>query len=961
MDDEDEFFDTNSLASYVSSVSRKRANDNGYLSLSRNTIYHSAVDLEMENLNPPAVKEHKHKTWRCFTKSDLVVDFVLAYEDDGNTHRKEVRQTFEKHLEEVGLILERETNQKINFVKIHAPKEVLCQYAEILKLRLPIKDDCVQKESSNIINSMVNKALNYCNVKLDENKFPPQKYVLTSVFSREKDYLFDMDSENFFTPSVRISVVSYILHREKFGEEEHNKGIKKLITDKVYKAAYPLHDGDLRTEQSQRCLLYNEWASVSKWMKYQPIDNIKEYFGVKFALYFCWLGFYTHMLIPAAVIGLLCILYGVITLPNDTLSQDVCNSTTIMCPLCDRNCDYWRLSETCTYSKILYVIDNPSTLFFAVFMSFWAALYLELWKRYSAELTHRWGLTGFDVQCEPPRPEYLTKLAKAKKHKVNYVTQENEPVVPFWRIKLPTLILSFTVALFWVLIAVGVVFGIVIYRLTLLASDELYADNTSYYTYVMPFTAGILNLICIMILNYIYNYLAEILTEMELQRTQTEYDESLALKIYMFQFVNYYSSIFYIAFLKGKFIGYPAKYNRLFGYRQEECSPGGCLFELTIQLSIIMIGKQALNSIIEMILPLIMKMYNSFKISTGIEKPESEDDIICCNQWTEDYTLSDIEPQGLFNEYLEMVLQYGFVTIFVTAFPLAPLFALINNIFEMRLDAQKLIKYYRRPVPHRVKDIGIWLPVMDVLGRISVVSNAFIIAFSSHFIPQLVYYLRKGGNKDMTGYLDFSLSRFDVMHFKNGTAPEKPTFNVSNCYYSEYRHSSEYDYHRPLEYWHIMAARLAFVVVYQNLVGFVISAVQWIIPDVPKKLSIQIKREAYRTNETIIKYETERAKTKLKSASSINSPSFLHAGANGDVHAEGPSNNYKQEIAILLNHAEGKSVPKVVGSIMTRVISNELASTYSWKGQKNKKPFQGKELAKAVIVSVLNKFPSEPR
>ncbi|KAK4883668.1 hypothetical protein RN001_006987 [Aquatica leii] len=71
--------------------------------------------------------------------------------------------------------------------------------------------------------------------------------------------------------------------------------------------------------------------------------------------------------------------------------------------------------------------------------------------------------------------------------------------------------------------------------------------------------------------------------------------------------------------------------------------------------------------------------------------------------------------------------------------------------------------------------------------------------------------------------------------------------------------------------------------------------------------------------------------------------------------------NEKKLIAILLNHAEGKSVPKVVGSIMTRVISNELASTYSWKGQKNKKPFQGKELAKAVIVSVLNKFPSESK
>ncbi len=36
------------------------------------------------------------------------------------------------------------------------------------------------------------------------------------------------------------------------------------------------------------------------------------------------------------------------------------------------------------------------------------------------------------------------------------------------------------------------------------------------------------------------------------RRTQTEFDDSLTVKIYLFQFVNYYFSIFYIAFVKGK-------------------------------------------------------------------------------------------------------------------------------------------------------------------------------------------------------------------------------------------------------------------------------------------------------------------------------------------------------------------------------------------------------------------------
>lgn len=65
-------------------------------------------------------------------------------------------------------------------------------------------------------------------------------------------------------------------------------------------------------------------------------------------------------------------------------------------------------------------------------------------------------------------------------------------------------------------------------------------------------------------------WLAEYLTELELLRTQTEFDDSLTLKIYLLQFVNYYASIFYIAFFKGKFNGRPGNYYRFFGYRQEE-------------------------------------------------------------------------------------------------------------------------------------------------------------------------------------------------------------------------------------------------------------------------------------------------------------------------------------------------------------------------------------------------------
>lgn len=55
-----------------------------------------------------------------------------------------------------------------------------------------------------------------------------------------------------------------------------------------------------------------------------------------------------------------------------------------------------------------------------------------------------------------------------------------------------------------------------------------------------------------------------------------------------------------------------------------------------------------------------------------------------------------------------LVIQYGFTTIFVAAFPLAPLLALFSNLVEIRLDAIKMVRLQRRLVPRKAKDIGQW-------------------------------------------------------------------------------------------------------------------------------------------------------------------------------------------------------------------------------------------------------------
>lgn len=64
--------------------------------------------------------------------------------------------------------------------------------------------------------------------------------------------------------------------------------------------------------------------------------------------------------------------------------------------------------------------------------------------------------------------------------------------------------------------------------------------------------------------------------------------------------------------------------------------------------------------------------------------------------------------QDTLQDYQEMFIQFGYVVLFSSAFPLAAMCALINNIIEIRSDALKLCTGLQRPFGQRVENIGQW-------------------------------------------------------------------------------------------------------------------------------------------------------------------------------------------------------------------------------------------------------------
>lgn len=61
-------------------------------------------------------------------------------------------------------------------------------------------------------------------------------------------------------------------------------------------------------------------------------------------------------------------------------------------------------------------------------------------------------------------------------------------------------------------------------------------------------------ILCSLFPFFFHYYIEVVYIFTEMHRTQTEYEDSLTFKVFCFQFVNFYSSIFYIAFFKGKYV-----------------------------------------------------------------------------------------------------------------------------------------------------------------------------------------------------------------------------------------------------------------------------------------------------------------------------------------------------------------------------------------------------------------------
>jgi len=233
---------------------------------------------------------------------------------------------------------------------------------------------------------------------------------------------------------------------------------------------------------------------------------------------------------------------------------------------------------------------------------------------------------------------------------------------------------------------------------------------------------GACQALSIVIFNKIYQYVLVKLTDFENWQTDTQYEDATIAKDFCFKLVNAYFACFFVAFVQNNF--------KVYGVDMH-CPMWHCMPELTTTLAAVFAVQMTLVQTIEVGMPLVKNRWRVKSEEKKMLALKGPDYVVPQLSQEEEESKLD-QYDGVFAEYQEMVVQFGYVTLFAAAFPLTAALALINNMIEIRSDAYKLLMATQRPAPARAADIGTWMVILDIIATCSIMTNCALVGFTSH-------------------------------------------------------------------------------------------------------------------------------------------------------------------------------------------------------------------------------------
>ncbi|CAF3675914.1 unnamed protein product [Rotaria sordida] len=314
------------------------------------------------------------------------------------------------------------------------------------------------------------------------------------------------NEEKFLSSQERQSIVFHLLYSIRIIENEIINRIKFKIDQsliqrglekELIRQIIPLHN------KEQLNYLREIWVWPKNIITPQPIEKIRQYFGVKIALYFCWLSCYTKALcLPA--------LYGIYIWYYTGQSQELDDK--------------------------LFIINSLLNII-------WATGFLIFWRRRQAELAYQWNTLDME-QLEETRATYKGTLRRSP------VTNKYEPYYPSWKRLLFRLFV--TIPMLIINIVLVSILILIIIRFQSWIDRQLKVGRLPSLMSLTELLPKILLALVTTVFDDIYKYVCRWLTDRENYREQRVHDNQMIAKMFACACVNSYLSVFYIAFFTHK-------------------------------------------------------------------------------------------------------------------------------------------------------------------------------------------------------------------------------------------------------------------------------------------------------------------------------------------------------------------------------------------------------------------------
>eukprot|EP01059_Diplonema_ambulator_P005295 TRINITY_DN1503_c2_g2_i1.p1 TRINITY_DN1503_c2_g2~~TRINITY_DN1503_c2_g2_i1.p1 ORF type:complete len:755 (+),score=161.47 TRINITY_DN1503_c2_g2_i1:36-2267(+) len=431
---------------------------------------------------------------------------------------------------------------------------------------------------------------------------------------------------------------------------------------------------------------------------FSPEDDLCEYFGPSVAMYFTWLNMFTAWLMVPGFIGLCFFLHMQVS------------------------------SRT--------VDDHPYLPFYGLFVVFWAVCFLSFWKRRAARKSWGWRVYKSKQDLNMPdmvRPEFRGELRECR------VTGRQQRFYPRWK-----RMVAYGVSVVVTGFMLGVAFFVMILSLNLqgyidgkIVWEEplhfptlgryaipgaLFDPNQLEYFGALAFMPTIIHVVIIMHLNMFYRKVAEWLTNNENHRFEEDHANSLILKRFLFESFDCYISLFYLGFV------------------QQDIK----------RLRLELISLYTVDSIRRVTLETVIPFLLGWFATKKLEKKNAKD----VGKERKGSVLSALSESRMpeyecFDDYLEMVIEFGYVVLFASAFPLAAALSVVCNVIEMKSDLLKLTMVYQRPAPARVSNIGIWQNLLWALMWLAIFTNTMLLVSSDQLTAHFPSFYREAIESDV--------------------------------------------------------------------------------------------------------------------------------------------------------------------------------------------------------------------